>query len=130
MQLNLHRLDAVPCFIAETAQARLIHENTPSYIGKVQHYYNSGWHTVCDGNWTDLISNSHVLCRQLGLGHALEHGLDYPGGSASFLHTHMNCKGSEDRLTLCDHTFSTDDTCSGKSVPWVHCSGGYTCNYC
>ena len=114
------------CFIAETAQVQLIYKNTPSYIGKVKHYYNSSWHTVCDGNWTDLISNSNVLCRQLGLGHAVEHWLHYPDETdTSFLHTHMNCNGTEDRMTLCTHNFIMDKNCSGKSVPGIRCSGEY-----
>ena len=121
-QHKLHTLDPIPCFTAETTQVRLMIKNTPrpSYIGKVQHFFNTTWHTVCDGNWTDLISNSNVLCKQLGLGHAVEHWLhNRDETDTSFLHTHMNCNGTEDadRLTLCKHNFSMDDTCSGKSVP-------------
>ena len=121
-------MDPSQCFIAETAQVQLIHQNTPSYFGKVKHFFNNTWHTVCDENWTDLMSNSHVLCKQLGLGHALEHWLDYPdGANTSFLHTHMNCNGTEnaDRLTLCNHNFTMDKNCSGKSVPGIRCSGEY-----
>ena len=79
---------------------------------------------VCGKNWVDKMSNSHVLCRQLGLGHALEHWLH---GSKEeddlFLYTDMDCNGTEDKLRLCNHKFTTDDTCNGKSVPWVVCSG-------
>ena len=121
-------MDPSQCFIAETAQVQLIHQNTPSYFGKVKHFFNNTWHTVCDENWTDVMSNSHVLCKQLGLGHAVEHWLDYPdGANTSFLHTYMNCNGTEnaDRLTLCNHNFTMDKNCSGKSVPGIRCSGEY-----
>lgn len=111
---------------AGTVQVRLFHGNASSYLGKVMHYFNSSWRTVCDKNWTDKMSNSHVLCRQLGLGHALEHWLHDSGETdVHFLHTNIDCSGTEDKLRLCSHKFIMNDTCEGKSVPWVVCSSEY-----
>ena len=94
-------------------------------MGRVMHYFNTSWGTVCDKNWISKMSNSDVLCRQLGLGHALEHWLENSNEEDDhFLYTDMNCNGTEDKLRLCLHNnFTTNDTCSGKSVPWVVCSG-------
>lgn len=94
-------------------------------MGRVMHYFNTSWGTVCDKNWISKMSNSDVLCRQLGLGHALEHWLDNSNEEDDhFLYTDMNCNGTEDKLSMCLHNnFTTNDTCSGKSVPWVVCSG-------
>ena len=74
-------------------------------------------------------SNSDVLCRQLGLGHALDHWLHDPDeNDTSFLYTHMNCDGSEDRLRLCNHSFTVDNMCVAE-VPWVLCSGEWLCAF-
>lgn len=126
LQLALYNVQYILHYASnvETAQAQLIHESTPSYFGAVIHYFNTSWHTVCDRNWTVTMSNSHVLCGQLGLGHALEHWLHDPDAKdTNFLHTHMTCNGTENRLTLCDHDFIEDNSCDARSVPWVLCSG-------
>ena len=116
---------------AETAQVMLEHGNTSSYLGKALHYFNTTWRTVCDKNWTATMSNSHVLCRQLGLGHAVDHWLHVPGErDVNFLHTNMKCSGTENKLRLCEHNFIADGDCSGESVPWVVCSGKCMLRWC
>ena len=108
---------------------KLIHGNASSiyassYLGKVLHYFDDSWRTVCDNKWITKISNSNVLCRQLGLGRALEHWLHSSDEEdIHFLHTNMECQGNEDKLRLCNHSFTMNNTCEGKSVPWVVCSG-------
>ena len=111
---------------AAIVQVQLVHGNTSSYLGRVMQYFNNSWRTVCDKNWIDKMSNSDVLCQQLGLGHALEHWLHGSNvEDVHFLQTDMDCTGTEDKLRLCKHNFTPTDTCNGKSVPWVVCSGEY-----
>ena len=90
------------------------------------HYFNSHWRTVCDKNWTDNMNNSNVLCQQLGLGHAEDHHLESRSEEDThFLHTDIDCSGTENKLRLCKHRFIPDDSCNGESVPWVKCTGEY-----
>ena len=109
---------------AAIVQVQLVHGNTSSYLGRVMQYFNYSWRTVCDRNWTDKMSNSQVLCRQLGLGRALEHWLHY-SNVKEFLQTDIDCTGTEDKLRLCKHNFTPTNTCSEESVPWVVCRGEY-----
>ena len=110
-----------------TVQVKLVHGGASSYLGKVMHYFNSSWRTVCDKNWVTKMSNSDVLCRQLGLGHALDHWLHVSSGEDThFLHMNIDCSGTEDKLRLCPHNFTISNTCDRMSVPWVVCSGEYS----
>ena len=105
--------------MASTVQVKLIHRNTDSstygntfsYFGMVMHFFNNSWLTVCDSNWIDKMSNSQVLCQQLGLEHTQQHWLDNRSETdLHFLHTNMNCSGSEDTLRLCPHDSVVSDT--------------------
>ena len=86
------------------------------------HYFNYSWHTVCDRNW--MMSESNVLCHQLGLGHAKVYWLQPSNDENLFLHTNLDCIGTENKLRMCPHEkFTVNGTCDGKSVPWVLCAG-------
>ena len=106
----------------ETAQVRLDVNNVSSYYGQVMHYFNNSWHPVCDGNWN--LSDSNVLCHQLGLGHAQNYWLEYSNNEQDhFLHMNLHCIGTENKLRMCPHKkFTVNGTCNGRSVPWVLCA--------
>ncbi|CAH8473495.1 unnamed protein product [Schistosoma bovis] len=70
--------------------------------GTVLVYRTYGWGKVCDDHWT--MKEANVVCRQLGMGHALEvHRRNRFGSSsqANYLMDEVHCTGSEKRLIDC-----------------------------
>ena len=95
------------------------------YRGVVEHYYNGTWHVLCDtGEWT--LSDSQVVCQQLGLGDAVEPVYKYGGsmGSLDYLRNNIHCRSKEKMIKNCriEKHWNTSSTCNGTVVN-VMCEG-------
>ena len=81
---------------------RLIATGFSSVEGRLEVFHKE-WGTVCDGDWD--LQDAHVVCRQLGLGRAIEAfaGLnrDYGSGEQLILLSRLRCNGSEQVLAQC-----------------------------
>merc|ERR1712142_1173651 len=92
--------------------------------GRVEIYLNGEWGTVCDDAWG--IEDARVVCRQLGFSDAIS-----APGSAFFGEgeglTQMDdvgCSGSEETLTSCSFTDSTNENCGHSEDAGVVCLDG------
>ena len=70
--------------------------------GRVEVYYNSTWHTICDDSFG--INDAHVVCRQLGYQEAVDSDVDFGAGSGEILLDDLACTGREASLLSCDHS--------------------------
>ena len=102
---------------------KLVHNDVNSYRGTVHHYYNGTWGILCDKGWS--LQSATVVCNQLGLGNAKNYSTNNPDPSSDqFLITNTSCKGGEEFLKNCSHTFWTkSQACSGLHVANVSCEG-------
>jgi hypothetical protein len=72
--LILSIYDGILCVVIDTAvhrdgDVKLVDGPAPT-MGTVMVYRNYGWGPICDDHWT--MQEAQVVCRQLGMGHALE----------------------------------------------------------
>ena len=81
---------------------RLVDSTLPNE-GRVEVYYNGKWGTVCDDGWT--LTDASVVCRQLGLGDAVEatQNARFGPGTEDILLDDVRCLGTEDSLIDCSH---------------------------
>ncbi|XP_065829979.1 uncharacterized protein [Oscarella lobularis] len=82
---------------------RLITKGCTSVEGRLEVFYKGEWGPVCDDEWD--LQDAHVVCRQLGLGRAIEafsgRAHDYGYGKHSILLNDLRCDGSEQVLAQC-----------------------------
>ncbi|XP_065829914.1 uncharacterized protein [Oscarella lobularis] len=92
----------VVCLETPSFPVRLVATRFSSVEGRLEVFHKE-WGTVCNDEWD--LQDAHVVCRQLGLGRAIEAfaGLnrDYGSGEQLILLNRLRCNGSEQVLAQC-----------------------------
>ena len=92
--------------------------------GRLEISHNGLWGTICDDEWG--MSNTDVVCRQLGCGHGISFGNDFGQGHGPIWLDNVACTGEEDAITQCPHQDYGENNCGHSEDVSVVCLGKRT----
>jgi len=109
-----------------TTEIRLV-GGSNNLEGRVEVLYSGTWGTICDDFWS--IEDSHVICRQLGFGPALQATLraSFGQGTGIIWLDNVQCIGNEIRIEYCPHNGWGTHNCHHYEDAGVVCSTGLYC---
>ncbi|XP_030201695.1 deleted in malignant brain tumors 1 protein isoform X2 [Gadus morhua] len=112
-----HRQDAgVVC----TESIRLVNGRSEC-SGRLEISHNGQWGTICDDKWE--MSNTEVVCRQMGCGQGLSFSGEFGAGSGPIWMDDVVCTGEEDAITQCSHPNYGENNCGHSEDVGIVCSG-------
>uniref|UniRef100_A0A8C1XDP8 Si:dkey-21h14.9 n=1 Tax=Cyprinus carpio TaxID=7962 RepID=A0A8C1XDP8_CYPCA len=90
--------------------------------GRLEVYHNAVWGSVCDDQWD--ISDSQVVCRQLGCGAALraDGNSVFGAGEGVVWMNRVECRGNEIHLWDCPLSLKNHTDCSHKEHAGLTCA--------
>ena len=85
--------------------------------------YTGTWGTICDDFWS--IEDARVICRQLGLGDALQatSRASFGQGTGTIWLDNVQCRGNETTIEDCTHNGWGIHNCAHSEDAGVVCSG-------
>ncbi|KAJ8312361.1 hypothetical protein KUTeg_009734, partial [Tegillarca granosa] len=84
------------------AIVRLVN-TTSATTGRVEIFHEGQWGTICDDNWDD--DDASVICKMLGFsGGTAYKRAHYGSGSGKIWLDNVDCSGSEDDVSDCQHS--------------------------
>ena len=94
--------------------------------GRLEISHNGEWGTICDDEWE--MSNTDVVCRQLGCGHGISFGgtNDHGRGIGPIWLDNVVCTGEEEAITQCSHQDYGENNCGHSEDVSIVCLGKQT----
>ena len=92
--------------------------------GRLEISHNGQWGTMCDDEWG--MSNTEVVCRQMGCGQGLSFGGEFGAGSGPIWLDNVVCTGEEDAITQCPHQSYGENNCGHSEDVGIVCLGKQT----
>ena len=86
-------------------QAIRLVNGSSMYDGRVEVWHKGQWGTVCDRDWD--IDDAKVVCRQLGMSYEnalVKTGAYFGEGTGPIWLDNVSCTGSEQNVTVCEHS--------------------------
>lgn len=121
---------SLPCFNSAGCTARAVRlVGQTEFEGRVEVCNNGEWGTICDNQWD--LSDSQVVCRQLGFGRALRAPLEAAYGMGpddqAIVFDEMRCGGTETNIFDCtSSTVGMITNCTHNNDASVWCEGTST----
>ena len=109
-------------FAVAVCQTIRLVNGSSMYDGRVEVWHRGQWGTVCDRDW-DVV-DAKVVCRQLGMSYEnalVKTGAYFGDGTGPIWLDNVNCTGSEQNATVCEHSGWGVEDCDHSQDAGVVC---------